>query len=79
MLGLVADTSLSGKRVARELDALVAVRGKPLMIVSGNGTELTSRAILAWTQAKWGRVALYPAWRTHSERVRGKFQQTLAR
>lgn len=28
-LALVADTSLSGKRVARELDALVAMRGKP--------------------------------------------------
>ncbi|SNT27289.1 HTH-like domain-containing protein, partial [Azospirillum sp. RU38E] len=28
-LALVADTSLSGKRVARELDALIATRGKP--------------------------------------------------
>lgn len=49
-LALLADTSLSGKRVARELDALVAMQGKPLMIVSDNGTELISRAILAWTQ-----------------------------
>ncbi len=35
-LGLVADTSLSGLRVARELDRLIAERGKPGMIVSDN-------------------------------------------
>jgi len=49
-LALVVDTSLSGARVARELDAIIAVRGKPLMIVSDNGTELTSLAILRWAQ-----------------------------
>jgi len=37
-------------RVARELDALVEGRGRPLMIVSDNGTELTSRAILQWQE-----------------------------
>lgn len=47
-LGLVADTSISGARVARELDALVRLYGKPKSIVSDNGTELTSRAILRW-------------------------------
>jgi putative transposase len=35
-------------RVARELDALVRVYGKPACIVSDNGTEFTSRAILKW-------------------------------
>ena len=36
-LALVVDTSLSGARVARELDAIIAVRGvPPLMIVSDN-------------------------------------------
>jgi putative transposase len=49
-LGLVPDTSLSGKRVARELDAIIAVRGRPLSCVSDNGTELTSMAILTWSQ-----------------------------
>jgi putative transposase len=48
-LALVVDTSLGGRRVVRELDTLVAERGKPKMIVSDNGTELTSRAILEWT------------------------------
>jgi putative transposase len=48
-LATVADFSLSGKRVAREFDRLIAVHGKPLTIGSDNGTELTSNAILAWT------------------------------
>jgi putative transposase len=48
-LCLMADTSISGARVARELDALVRVYGKPTCIVSDNGTEFTSRAILKWT------------------------------
>ncbi len=49
-LGLIADTSFPGARVTRELDALVRVYGKPLSIISDNGTELTSRAVLAWAQ-----------------------------
>ena len=59
-LALVVDTSLSGARVARELDAIIAVRGKPLMIVSDNGTEMTSLAILRWAQdrrIKWHYIA----------------------
>lgn len=47
-LGLIADTSISGARVARELDALVRLYGKPKSIVSDNGPEFTSRAILKW-------------------------------
>ncbi len=49
-LGLVADTSLSGVRVARELDAIIARRGKPKTIVNDNGTEFTSNAMLAWQE-----------------------------
>ena len=37
-LAAVPDTSISGKRVVRELTELIAVRGKPGMIVSDNGT-----------------------------------------
>jgi len=32
-LALVADTSLSGLRVTRELDALIHLRGKPVTVV----------------------------------------------
>jgi putative transposase len=49
-LALVADTSLSGLRVGRVLDAIVAKRGKPAACVSDNGTELTSTAIRRWSQ-----------------------------
>lgn len=49
-LALVVDTSLSGQRVARELDRISAWRGRPLAIVSDNGTELTSTAILTWAE-----------------------------
>lgn len=49
-LGAIPDTSISGRRVARELDALVAEHGKPGRIVSDNGTELTGNAVLEWTE-----------------------------
>jgi transposase InsO family protein len=47
-LAAIPNTSISGRRVARELMALIERRGKPGMIVSDNGTELTSNAILRW-------------------------------
>ena len=50
-LAAVVDTSISGKRVARELTAIIARRGKPDLIVSDHGTEFTSNAMLQWTQA----------------------------
>ena len=47
-LALVADTSLSGRGVARELSQLLMTRGAPKMVVVGdNGTELSSNAILS--------------------------------
>jgi putative transposase len=59
-LALVADTSLSGVRVARELTRLIGIRGKPHTVVSDNGTELTSSAILRWSQERqveWHYIA----------------------
>ena len=59
-IALVADTSLSGRRVARELNQLMEQRGVPKMIVSDNGTEFTSNAILNWAdEAKvdWHYIA----------------------
>ncbi len=49
-LALIADTSLSGSRVVRELQALCEQRGYPKTIVSDNGAELTSTAVLKWVQ-----------------------------
>jgi len=50
-LAAIPDTSISGKRVARELSTLIERRGKPGMIVSDNGTEFTSNAVLSWSEA----------------------------
>ncbi|MCA1386487.1 MULTISPECIES: IS3 family transposase [unclassified Bradyrhizobium] len=47
-LGAIPETSISGRRAARELTAIVQRRGKPRMIVSDHGTEFTCNAMLAW-------------------------------
>jgi transposase InsO family protein len=49
-LAAIPDTSISGRRVARELAALIELRGKPGMIVSDNGTEFTCNAMFAWAE-----------------------------
>jgi len=59
-LAAVVDTSISGLRVARELTRLIMVHGKPTTIVSDNGTELTSNAVLLWageTGIGWHYIA----------------------
>lgn len=59
-LAAIPDTSISGRRVARELITLIERRGKPGMIVSDNGTELTSNAILTFAAAhrvEWHYIA----------------------
>jgi putative transposase len=59
-LAAIPDTSISGKRVARELTTLIRRRGKPGMIVSDHGTEFTSNAILSWAtenKIEWHYIA----------------------
>jgi putative transposase len=59
-LAAIPDTSISGKRVARELTMLIGKRGKPQMIVTDNGTEFTSNAILGWAKdhgVNWHYIA----------------------
>lgn len=59
-LALVTDTSLSGLRVALELDRVIAERGRPKMIVSDNGSEFASNAILAGAdeaRVEWHYIA----------------------
>jgi putative transposase len=51
-LATVVDTSLGGVRVVRELDRLTAERALPRMVVSDNGTELTSCAVLRWATGR---------------------------
>jgi len=59
-LAAIPDTSISGRRVTRELTTLIARRGKPQIIVSDNGTEFTSNAILHWSKEhriEWHYIA----------------------
>jgi len=58
-LAAIPDTSISGRRVARELADIIAWRGKPGMIVSDNGTEFTANAILGCKRRR--NAALLPA------------------
>ena len=53
-LATVVDTSLGGVRVVRELERLATQRAAPQVVVSDNGTELTSGAVLRWAT---GRLA----------------------
>ena len=78
-LALIVDTSISGRRVARELDTIIATRKKPLMVVSDDGTELTSHANLRWQQERvvgWHCIAPGPAGR---ERFCRELQWPLSR
>ena len=55
-LAAIADFSLSGKRVARELDLLIAAHGKPRAIVSDNVLSGESR------DCRWTRLGIAPIW-----------------
>src|SRR5690606_222277 len=80
-LALVADTSLSGRRVARELDNIIRQRGRPATIVSDNGTEFTSNAILSWadeTGVGWHYIAPgKPQQNGHNESFNGRLRDEL--
>ena len=59
-LGAIVETSITGHQVARELDRVAKLRGYPCMVVSDNGTELTSNAIPTWQQDRkvdWHYIA----------------------
>jgi len=59
-LALAPDTSLSGERLKRELDAIIQIRGMPKTIVSDNGTEMTSLAVFKWcrkTKVDWPYIS----------------------
>jgi putative transposase len=80
-LGAIPDTSISGKRVAREVTAIIERRGRPGMIVSDNGAELTSNAIFAWCKdhkIDWHYIAPgKPMQNGFVERFNGKMRDEL--
>jgi len=48
VLSITIDTSISGKRVVRELQKLLVWRGKPMIIRVDNGPEFTSEEFMKW-------------------------------
>ena len=51
-LAIEVSTSLPGRRVARVLDRLIAMRGKPNSIVCDNGPEFTCGAMQEWSKER---------------------------
>ena len=80
-LAAIPDISISGKRVARELTTLISSRGKPRMVVSDNGTEFTSNAILGWAKdhgVEWHYIAPgRPMQNGHIESFNGRMRDEL--
>lgn len=77
-LAIEVDTSLSGARVARVLDAIGTARGFPQTIVMDNGTELTSVAMALWARDR--QVQLHfiqpgkPTQNAYIESFNGRFR-----
>lgn len=77
-LAIEVDTSLSGERVVRVLRQLAEVRGLPDAILQDKGTELTSKAMLAWSREAEVRLQFIdpgkPMQNGHCESFNGKFR-----
>jgi len=59
-LAAVVVTSTGGARVARKLDHIAELRGYPRMVISDNGTEQTSNAMVKWQENRnvsWHNIA----------------------
>jgi hypothetical protein len=74
----ISSGALSGVRVARELDRLMIERGKPKMVVSDNGSELTSNAILTWAEITAASHGTTSRRATHAECLYRELQRPAA-
>ena len=75
----VVDASISGQRLASELDRLAQRRPLPQTLVSDNGPEYTSQGHVPMVTAHRGVPALHPARETHPERFRRELQRQVSR
>ncbi len=77
-LAIEVDTSLSGRRTARVLEAVASVRGYPKTVVMDNGTELTSLVMLCWARDRNVRLHYIqpgkPTQNAYIESFNGKFR-----
>jgi putative transposase len=77
-LAIEVDTSLSGLRVTRVLDRIIAERGKPDGLRLDNGPEFTSRCFIAWAEQR-GVPLIYiqpgkPVQNSYIESFNGRFR-----
>lgn len=80
-LNITIDTSLSAKRITRELDKIIDWRGKPERIRMDNGPEFTSHIFVEWAK-KRGIKLLYiqpgkPTQNSFIERFNRSFRQEI--
>ena len=82
-LAIEIDTSLSGQRVSRRLEALRQADRLPGTIVCDNGTEFTSKAMLKWSLDKGIKLNFIepgkPTQNAYIESFNGKFRQECLR
>ena len=77
-LAIEVDTSLSGLRVTRVLDRIIAERGNPDGLRLDNGPEFTSRCFIAWAEQR-GVPLIYiqpgkPVQNSYIESFNGRFR-----
>lgn len=74
----LADTSISGVRVAQCLTELIQQRGRPNSIVCDNGTEFTSKAMFFWSRDNYVKLNFIqpgkPTQNAFVESFNGKFR-----
>jgi len=77
-ISLEVDTSMSGQRVTRALEAAIEQRGQPESIRCDNGPEFTSRHITGWCEER--KIQLVhiqpgkPMQNGHAESFNGRFR-----
>ena len=74
----MVDHSLPGERIVRELDAVVAERGAPEMLIMDNGPEFAGRALDAWAYRRGVKLHFIrpgkPVENAYVESFNGKFR-----
>jgi transposase InsO family protein len=78
-LTTVVDHSMSGERVARELDIIAERRGYPCMIVIGQRHRADLERYLGLAGESACRMALHRTGQANAERLRGKLQWSATR
>jgi putative transposase len=78
MIGQLVSVSISGRQVARFLEQLIEIRGKPYGIVCDNGTEFTSKAMFFWSKESNVKLQFIqpgkPTQNAFVESLNGKFR-----